>query len=86
MSVESDLAQQAIAKAAAGALLGPTDIAAIWRIKHARFAVLNKQGAFEQFKVRPAIGPKCFRGTLVHRYLTGEPVYEPTFGRKRAAR
>lgn len=83
----ADLAAQAAqARAAAGELLGPTDIAAIFRIRKSRFAILNAQGAFDAFKVKPAIGPKCFSGVLVHRYLCGEPVYEPTFGRKRISR
>jgi hypothetical protein len=76
------LASAAIARAAAGELLGPTDMAAIWRIHKSRFSVLNRAGMFDAFKVKPAIGPKCFSGVLVHRYLQGEPVYEPTFGRK----
>jgi hypothetical protein len=75
--------QDALARAAAGAPLGPRDMKAIFQIKHTRYAELNKQGAFDHLKLRPAIGPKCFSGVLVHRYLSGEPVFEPTFGRKR---
>jgi hypothetical protein len=70
-------------RAAAGELLGPSEIAAIFRIKHSQFTKLNKQGAFDHLKIRPAIGPKCFSGVLVHRYISGESVYQPTFGRKR---
>lgn len=76
---------EVLARAAAGELLGPTDIAAIWRIGRSRFTLLNRRGAFDSFKVRPAIGPRCFSGVKVHRYLSGEAVYEPTFGRKRRA-
>ena len=75
----------ALKKAAAGEVLGPTDIQAIWRIKHSRFNVLDRQGAFDHLKLRPAIGPKCFSGVLVTKYLAGEPVYVPTFGRKKRA-
>jgi hypothetical protein len=75
----------AIAKAQAGELLGPREISAIFRIKRSRFTVLNKQGAFDHLKIRPAVGPRCFSGVLVARYLAGEPVYVPTFGRRRGA-
>jgi hypothetical protein len=75
----------ALARAAAGYLLGPTELAAILRIKRSQFAKLNKQGAFNHLKTRPALGPKCFSGVLVHKFLSGEPVYEPTFGRRRRA-
>ena len=83
----ADLAAQAAqARAAAGELLGPTDIAAIFRIKHSRFATLNAAGAFDQFKVTPAIGPRCFSGVLVHRWLQGQPVYAAAFQPKRVSR
>ena len=78
-------ARAALAKAAAGELLGPTDIAAIWRIKRSRFHALEKAGAFDSFKVKPAIGPKQFSGVLVHKYLAGQPLYIPSFGRKQRA-
>lgn len=76
--------EDAIALAATGTLLGPTEMAAIFRIRHSRFHVLDRAGAFDQFKVRPAIGPKCFSGGRVTRYLAGESLLEPVFGRKRA--
>jgi hypothetical protein len=75
--------REALARAAAGELLGPTELAAIFRIRHSQFHKLERTGAFDQFKVQPAIGPKCYSGVLVQRYLSGEPVYVPTFGRKR---
>lgn len=71
-----------LALAAAGGLLGPVDIQIIFGIKHSRFAVLNKAGAFDFLKVSPAVGPKCFSGVKVMRYLAAEPVYAPSFGRK----
>jgi hypothetical protein len=79
----TDLTRAALAKAAAGELLGPTEMAAIFGIGASRFGQLNRAGAFDAFKVRPAIGPRCYSGVLVHRYVSGEAVYEPTFGRKR---
>jgi hypothetical protein len=75
----------ALERAAAGELLGPRDIAAIWGFGHSRFAVLNGQGAFDFLKVSPAIGPRCFSGVKVTRYLAGEPLERPVFGRKVAA-
>ncbi len=81
-----DDAGEALARAQAGALLGPTELAAILQIKKSRFHVLAKTGAFDHLKVRPTIGPKCYSGVLITRWLQGEPVYEPTFGRKRVSR
>jgi hypothetical protein len=78
--------EDAMARAAAGELLGPRDMAAIFKIKYSRFNALDKQHAWDQFKVRPALGPKQYSGVLVTKYLAGEPLYAPTFGRKRAAR
>jgi len=87
MTADRDAARRdAMARAAAGELLGPTDMMAIWGLRHSRFGLLLAQGAFDAFKVKPAITPKCFSGVLVSRYLRGEAVYEPTFGRKRVAR
>jgi hypothetical protein len=77
--------EDAMARAAAGELLGPRDMAAIFRIRYSRFNALDKQHAWDQFKVRPAIGPRCYSGYLVARYLKGEPLYVPTFGKKRQA-
>lgn len=75
----------ALARAAAGEILGPMDIAAIFDIGRSRFHALNRAGAFECFKLRPAIGPRCFSGAKVHRYIQGERLEEPVFGRKRRA-
>lgn len=77
--------REAIDRAKAGELLNRTELAAIFRVKHAQFHKLQKAGAFDAFLVKPAIGNKCFSGIKVYRYLCGDPVYEPTFGRKRRA-
>ena len=76
---------EARARAAAGELLAPADMAAIWKIGRTQFAKLNREGAFDAFRARPAIGRCCFSGVLVDRYVNGEPVYQPTFGRKKRA-
>lgn len=83
---DTDATRAAIAKAAAGELLGPSEVAAIFRIKHSRFHLLNKQHAWDIFKTRPALGPRCYSGVLITRYLAGEPLYEPSFGKKRVSR
>jgi len=75
-------AESARARAQTGELLGPTEFAAILQIKKSRFHVLAKAGAFDAFKVRPALGPKCYSGVLITRWLQGEAV-APTFGRSR---
>lgn len=77
--------EAALANARAGHLLGAGEMAAIFGLGLTQFAKLNKQGAFDLFKVKPAIGRKCFSGVLVMKYLAGESVYVPTFGRKRHA-
>jgi hypothetical protein len=76
--------RDALARAAAGELLTSNDLQAIFVIGAARFSQLAKAGAFDLFKARPPIGLRCYSGVLVHRYVSGEPVYEPTFGRKRS--
>jgi hypothetical protein len=86
LSPADQAARTALARAAAGELLGPADIAAIWRIGHSQFNRLNRAHAFDAFKVKPAIGRMCFSGTLVYRHVNGEPMYEPSFGRKRGTR
>jgi hypothetical protein len=65
------------------ALLGPSDMMRLWRIGRSEFFKLKKAGAFDAFLVRPAVGPKCYSGILVQRYLNGESLYIPTFGAKR---
>jgi hypothetical protein len=75
--------REAIERAQAGEPLSGKELAAIFRIKHAQFHNLMKAGAFDLFLLKPAVGTKCYSGIKVYRYLCGDPVYEPTFGRKR---
>lgn len=70
-------------RAQAGEPLSTPDLQAIFKIKKSRFYQLEKAGAFDQFKLQPAISNYCYSGVKVARYLKGDPVYEPTFGRKR---
>jgi hypothetical protein len=76
----------ALARAAAGELLGPLDLMLILHISEATFYRRKARGEFKRFEVRPPIGSHCYAGTLVHRYVSGEAVFEPTFGAKRGAR
>lgn len=65
------------------ALNGPDVICRLWGgISRSWFHRLNNQGAFDFLKVTPAVGPCCFSGDLIGRYIRKEPLYEPTFGRK----
>lgn len=66
------------------ALNGPSVIQRLFQIHKTRFARLNKEGAFDFLKAVPAVGPKCFSGILIGRYLCKEPLYIPSFGRRRA--
>jgi hypothetical protein len=80
-------ADEALARAAAGALLGPLDLMAIFHLKHARFYELKKRGEFDRFLVHPPIvGRAAYSGALVHRYIRGEAVVVSTFAAKRGAR
>ena len=76
---------EALACAARGELLGPSHMAAIFGMGGHRFSVLNAAGHFDQFKVKPALGRRCFSGVLVHRYLSGGDlgVYVSTYGARR---
>jgi hypothetical protein len=89
MSAIDDLtAETALAHAKAGELLGPMDLAAILHLKKSRFHALAKAGQFDHLKTKPALGPRCYSGVLVTKWLAGEVVDEPTrfFGRKRGVR
>jgi hypothetical protein len=76
---------EALARAARGELLGPMDVAAIVGKGASRFYALNQRGVYDFLKVQPAVGPRCFSGTKVYRYILGETVEEPpptpVFGR-----
>jgi len=74
-------ARAALARAAAGELLESADLMAIFHLGSSRFHQLARQGAFDLFKAKPAIGLRAYSGVLVHRYVSGEPVFEPSFGR-----
>lgn len=76
-------ATAAIARARAGELLGPAEVAAIFGISRSGYTRFNRLHYFDQFKTRPAIGRRCYSGVLLTRYLDGDPLYVPTFGRKR---
>jgi hypothetical protein len=76
-------AREAIALAAAGALLSPQDLQAIFNLRRSRFYELESAGAFDQFRVHPPIGNRVYSGALITRYLHGDPVYQ-TFARRRA--
>jgi hypothetical protein len=74
----------ALALAAKGELLGKQEMMALFHIGSSRYHQLNRVGAFDHFKMRPALGLRCFLGVRVYRALQGEGASVPTFGRKRA--
>lgn len=76
------LRERALALARSGAILGPTEMAAIFRIGSSRFYVRRALGDFDQFRIKGVVGPKQYSGTLVARAIDGEPA--SVFGRKRA--
>jgi hypothetical protein len=78
--------QRAIDLATAGVPLTVVEFAAILRISVSRFYRLAKAGAFEDFRLKPALGPKAYSGVLVARWLRGDVVHDVrVFGRKRKA-
>jgi hypothetical protein len=84
--LDDEAQMAALARAKAGSLLGPADMGAIFQFGSSRFAAGQAAGEFDRFKVRHPIGKHCFSGTLVWRYVQGEPVEQPVFmGRKRQA-
>jgi hypothetical protein len=86
IDLADDDTRLAIERAQAGEPLSGKELAAIFRVKHAQFHNLAKVGAWDIFLLKPAIGSKRYSGVKVYRHLCGDPVYEPTFGRKRGAR
>jgi hypothetical protein len=78
--------QAALARVERGELLTPDEMAAIFRMSRPTFNTHLGAGAFDQFRARPQIGRPLFSGVIVRKYLAGEPLYEPTFGRKRGTR
>ena len=77
----------ALARAAAGELLGPVDMMAIFHLSSSAYYRHKARGDFNHLLVRgPAIGTHCYSGTLVHKYVTGQVVFEASFGRKRGVR
>lgn len=84
--LDDEAQQAALARAKAGLLLGPADMGAIWQFGNSRYAAAQAAGEFDRFKVRHPIGKHCFSGTLVWRYVQGEPVDHPAVSPKRVAR
>jgi hypothetical protein len=78
--------QAALERVDRGELLTADELAAIFRMARRTFNTHLATGEWDRFRVTPQIGRPLFSGVLVRKYLAGEPLYEPTFGRKRGAR
>ena len=78
--------QRAVDVASAGLPLCARELALVLRVGLSQFHRQAKRGAYDDFLLRPAFGPKRYSGVLVSRYLRGEVVDAPalTFGRKRS--
>lgn len=74
-----------LARIEAGELVTAAEFALVLRVGHSQFHRLEHAGALEVFKVFPPIGIKRFSGVLIGRYLRGEPLEAPVFGRRRRA-
>lgn len=64
------------------ALCGPREMQRLWHISASQFHRNNRQGSYDRFKVVPGIGPRQFSGVLLGRWLSGEPLMMPSFGRR----
>jgi hypothetical protein len=67
-----------------GPLLNAREMARVFGITVSQFYRRERLGQMDRFKVRPVLGPRCYSKTLVQRYLDGDPLDAPVFGRKRA--
>jgi hypothetical protein len=85
LDATNKLRQLAVEHARTGALISPDEMALIFHYRPSRFYQLNREGAFNAFKVIPAIGARCFSGTLVTRYLAGDPVFASVMSRRTSA-
>jgi hypothetical protein len=75
---------RALRLAESGAALGTREMMALFRVSRSGFYKNAARGLYDQLQTSLPIGTKRWSGTLVWRHLQGLPLYEPTFGRKRA--
>jgi len=75
-----------LARVQHGEALDSSELRLILRMSKTTFARHLAAGAFDKFRLAPQIGRPLFSGVLVARYLAGDPLYIPTFGRRRGAR
>lgn len=70
-----------------GPYLNARELARIFGLTLNAFYKHARAGAYDAFKVTPAIGPRCYSKQIVLRHLAGEDVRRPvgSFGRKRSA-
>jgi hypothetical protein len=74
----------ALERARRGELLTGADLAVIFHLKHSRFGLLQKAGAFDAFRVHNPIGRAVYSGVLVQKHLNGEEVgFVSNYGRSR---
>jgi hypothetical protein len=68
-------------------LIGVPELAAVWRLSASQIHRHVKRGNFDFLRPTDgiAVGPKKFSGIRLARYLKGEPLYVPSFGRRRAS-
>jgi len=66
-------------------LIGADVMAHVFQIGVSQFYKNEQRGLYDIFKVDPPLGPKRFSGIKLARYVKGEPLYIPTFGRRKHA-
>ena len=81
VDVVVDLRAEVLQRAQRGELLSAGDMALIFHMSGSRFSRLAATGAWERFKTKPALGRHCYSGVLVWRFVSGEPLYVPSFGK-----
>lgn len=73
------------------ALLSAADLAAVWGVSVGHIHKQIKRGAFDFLRPTSrdgepiSVGAKQFSGILLARYLKAEPLFVPTFGRRKAS-
>ena len=75
--------ERALALVHAGLPLGVRELALILRKGVSQVHREAKRGVYDDFRLRPALGPKRYSGVLIGRWLRGDVLNPPTFGRKR---
>lgn len=75
--------ETAIALARTGAVLTGKELRIILRVKPSTFFYHQARGHYDKLKVKTSLGGlQIYSGALIAKWLDGDPVYAPVFGRR----